>query len=178
MQPVPADFQLLGPGIWRSDMDAVHSGLKVVGTPIGTDDYVKQVSSEIVDEEMQLLNRIPQLASLQVSWLILFFCAVPRLNHLLRTLAPRLVEQLAESHDSRIQEVFASLFHVPSVQDWSQDLHDVSHDSCMRQAKLPMRLGGCGLRDSRRTSPAAYWASWADTLPILVQRFPAVGAAC
>ena len=39
-----------------------------------------------------------------------------------------------------------------------------------------MRLGGCGLRDSMRTRPAAYWASWADTLPILMQRFPTIGA--
>ena len=32
---------------------------------------------------------------------------------------------------------------------------------------LPMRLGGVGLRDARRTSPAAYWAAIADALPVL-----------
>eukprot|EP00973_Karenia_brevis_P049218 6826631-Karenia_brevis.AAC.1 len=35
-----------------------------------------------------------------------------------------------------------------------------------------MRLGGCGLRDSVRTSHAAYWASWADTIAVLHSRFP------
>ena len=33
----------------------------------------------------------------------------------------------------------------------------------------------CGLRSSTRTSPAAFWASWADCLPGICQRYPAVG---
>ena len=40
------------------------------------------------------------------------------------------------------------------------------------RAQLPCRLGGCGLRCSRRTAPAAYWAALADVLPTLQQRFP------
>ena len=32
------------------------------------------------------------------------------------------------------------------------------------------------MRDSVRTSPAAYWASWADSFPALAQRFPRFGA--
>ena len=34
-------------------------------------------------------------------------------------------------------------------------------------ASLPMRLGGLGLRSPRRLAPAAYWASWADAMPML-----------
>ena len=55
-------------------------------------------------------------------------------------------------------------------------LHRVSFLSCQRQAKLHMRLGGFGLRDSIRVAPAAYWASWADTLPVLMKRYPGIGA--
>ena len=44
----------------------------------------------------------------------------------------------------------------------------------MTQAQLPLRLGGCGLRSALRTAPAAYWASWADTLPMIQARHPEV----
>ena len=120
---------------------------------------------------MQLLNRIPQLASLQISWLLLYFCAVPRMNHLLRTLPPRLVEQLAIEHNNRIWETFCKIFTIPDADAFDANLNRVPYTCCRRQAKLPMRYGGLGLRDSLRVSPAAYWASWGDSLPILMHRF-------
>ena len=39
-------------------------------------------------------------------------------------------------------------------------------------ATLPMRLGGLGLRSASRMAPAAFWASWADALPMLSARLP------
>ena len=36
---------------------------------------------------------------------------------------------------------------------------------------LPM-MGGLGLRSAVRTAPGAFWASWADALPMLQQRLP------
>ena len=47
-------------------------------------------------------------------------------------------------------------------------------DLQLRRAQLPLRLGGCGLRSAHRSRLAAYWASWADTLPILHSRLPLV----
>ena len=51
---------------------------------------------------------------------------------------------------------------------------------CMaaRLATLPLRLGGLGLRSASRTAPAAYWASWADALPMVKARAPGVAADC
>eukprot|EP00973_Karenia_brevis_P072450 10064303-Karenia_brevis.AAC.1 len=39
-----------------------------------------------------------------------------------------------------------------------------------------MRLGGLGLRSASRTAPAAYWASWADALPMLAARMPGLAS--
>ena len=39
-----------------------------------------------------------------------------------------------------------------------------------RIATLPMRSGGLGLRSADRTAPAAYWASWADAMPMFSRR--------
>ena len=41
-------------------------------------------------------------------------------------------------------------------------------------ARLPLSMGGLGLRSAVRTSPAAHWASWADSLPMIQKRHPAV----
>ena len=43
-------------------------------------------------------------------------------------------------------------------------------------AFLPIVHGGLGLRSSTLLSPAAHWAAWADILPIIAERAPAVGA--
>ena len=37
-------------------------------------------------------------------------------------------------------------------------------------------MGGLGLRSALRGSPAAYWASWADTLPMMRARNPDLAA--
>ena len=42
---------------------------------------------------------------------------------------------------------------------------DVMDRDARRIASLPGYQGGLGLRAAVRTSPAAYWASWADALP-------------
>ena len=39
-------------------------------------------------------------------------------------------------------------------------------------AALPGSQGGLGLTAARRTSPAAYWAGWADALAVLRERCP------
>ena len=43
-------------------------------------------------------------------------------------------------------------------------------------AFLPPSLGGLGLLAAERVSPAAYWAAWADALPVLCQRYPDAAA--
>ena len=45
-------------------------------------------------------------------------------------------------------------------------------------ANLPLVLGGVGLRSAARTSVSAYWASWADCLPMMFARHLEVALAC
>ena len=37
---------------------------------------------------------------------------------------------------------------------------------------MPLCLGGMGLRDASRVATSAYWASWADSMPMIFQRHP------
>jgi hypothetical protein len=73
--------------------------------------------------------------------------------------------------DERITEAFRQFFRVPE-----NVIGDAPGATALwqRQARFPMRLCGCGLRDAQRTTHAAYWASIADCLCPLRQRYPEV----
>ena len=52
---------------------------------------------------------------------------------------------------------------------------DPAVDAARQIAFLPIVMGGLGLRSMTLLSPAAYWAAWADILPIIAERVPALG---
>ena len=62
-------------------------------------------------------------------------------------------------------ECLSSILHV-DLMDWGGETRDI--------AKLPLSLGGLGVRSALRTSKAAHWASWADCLPMILERHPDV----
>jgi hypothetical protein len=171
----PRSVAALGPHVWRADLDPARQGITVVGTPIGTDEYVAARAEERLQEEDVLLGSICQMESLQAAWLLLYFCAVPRANHLLRAVPPSQAAGYAEAHDNRILTAFRQLLGL-TRQPGQGCVESVPWELWSRQAQLPIRLGGCGLRCSSRISPAAYWASWADCLSTLSRSFPAFGA--
>ena len=76
--------------VWRGDQDLPTSkqGLRVLGVPVGHDDYVRAQLEEIAQEHMKLLDRIPCVKDMQSAWLLLSFCAATRANFLLRTVRP------------------------------------------------------------------------------------------
>ena len=98
------------------------------------------------------LERIPMVADLQPSWLILLHCATARANYLLRLVEPQSVSAYARAHDESIWACLCTLLHIDPVQ--GEDIR-----SC---ASLPQVLGRVGLRSAMRTSVSAYWACWAD----------------
>eukprot|EP00959_Pyramimonas_sp_CCMP1952_P446190 9341672-Pyramimonas_sp.AAC.1 len=79
--------------------DAWKWGIKILGTPFGTDAYVEAFGARLTCEREKLLQCIPKLPSLQAAWVMLYFYAVPRINHLLRTLPPHLARIATTSHD-------------------------------------------------------------------------------
>ena len=64
--------------------------------------------------------------------------------------------------------MFACLSQILQVDPASIDVE--TRDS----ATLPMSLGGLGIRSAVRTCKAAHWASWADCLPMILERHPLV----
>ena len=165
----PPGINELGPDVWRGDKPEAERGLKVLGAPLGSPEYVSALGQQRVQEEQELTDLLPQLPDLQSAWLLLLMCAAPRANHLLRNVPPQLAQSYAEGHDGLQLQTLAALVR--------REGFGGQHNQRTRHlAQLPLRLGGLGLRSASRTSEAAYWAAWADALPVLRNRAPQVAA--
>ena len=132
----------------------------------GHDDYVRRLLEKVQAKQQVLLDAIPKVPDVQSAWLLLLHCASACANYQLRVVRPGLVESFAESHD---QGLWRSLCDFGG----SCDTCDVVTRAA---ATLPLSLDGFGLRSVERTKVAACWASWADVLPMIQARHPAVAA--
>ncbi|CAE7878828.1 unnamed protein product [Symbiodinium sp. KB8] len=126
--------------------------------PLGTDEYVAAQLQHLSVQHRALLQLLPGIHDLQVSWLLLLFSASPRVHYCLRLLPPALTAVFAAEHDRDILCCLAQLLHiVPGTAD-------PLPQSAAARANLSLRYGGLGLRSAAEHAPAAYFASWADSL--------------
>ena len=66
--------------VWRGDvgLDPSQRGIKVLGSPIGSDEFVIAQLHATVTEHASLFQGIPAVKDLQSAWLLLLFRAVPQ----------------------------------------------------------------------------------------------------
>ena len=145
----------LGPDVWNAD------GVNILGTPVGNNSFVKERIDKRLADEKLLWDQIPSVPDTQCAFQILAQSAGPRCNHLLRTLPPSQSAEYARAHDQGMSEVLASLLGRDAGQGLQKHI-----------ATMPARSGGLGLRSAERTAAPAFWASWADALPMLHARCP------
>ena len=134
-------------------------GLKVLGAPIGSDEFVRAQLEVTATKHATLLQRIPALRDLQSAWLLLLFCAAPRANFHLRVVRPPLSEAFRKPTTTRCGRVFANWLGLPG-----------GSESARRAAGVPSNLGGLGLCLAAGSVEAAHWASWADCIPNVKKR--------
>ena len=161
---LPDNISHVGSDVWvgGSDTPEDRNGVVVLGTPLGSPAFVQRHSRERLQQEQTFLKALRQMPDLQCAWNLLTYCAIPRSNHTLRTLPPSLSEEYARGHDAAVQDTLRALLSTTFDHSEQQRLRSIS--------SLPTRLGGGGLRSAVRTATAAYWASWADALPMMLRR--------
>ena len=111
-----------------------EQGLTILGTPVGSEAYIRHQLQLTSQSHQQLLQRIPALDDLQASWLLLLFCASPRSNHILRTVAPELVNDFVGTHDAAVASCLQQLLGNPDLPA-----------TALATAHLPLAQGGLGL---------------------------------
>ena len=106
--PRPAD------PIWTGDLEAERNGMVILGTPVGSPEFVQRFLGNRLDVQTRFWDRLKQVPDLQAAWLLLLYCAVPRANHLIRAISPDLVANYAQAHDDGIWATFLDLIgHAP-----------------------------------------------------------------
>ena len=163
----PAGVRELGADVWvgGTDRAAERRGLKVLGTPVGTAEFAAALGEKWTEKEKKLWELLPLLPDLQTAWLLLLNCAGPRFNYRSRTVPPLQNGAYAKAHDDGMWATLCALLE-------KRHLEEHTSGAPARKATLPLRAGGLGLRSAVRTGPAAYWASWADTFPMMAERCP------
>ena len=164
----PANTQSLGPETWASnrELPPTQQGLTVLGAPIGTEQYVQQFLRHSLANHKPLLDQLPQIADLQAAWLLLLYTASPRSNYLLRLLPPARTRGFAADHDLEVTRCLTQLLQT----------NQLPVDAAAR-AHLPLAMGGLGLMSASHLAVPAFWASWADAVPVLHRQTPAVATA-
>ena len=164
----PPGIAELGAGVWRGEGRPEARGMRILGAAFGTAEFVDKFGDDRAADARRFLEKILMSPLTQHAWLLISYCLVPRANHLLRQTPPSLAQHSAEQHNAVVAEAVSRLLGCNSA--------EVIAPATWTQARLPPRLAGLGLRDCLRTSPAAYWASFADCVPHLCKRFPRYGA--
>ena len=165
----PPGVSELGPDVWRGDKPPNQRGMVVLGSPVGHPDFMAAWTAQRMAQEQELLEHLPFLPDLQCAWLLLALCASPRANHALRTVPPPDISLYAQAHDAAMWATLLELLGGAS---------DTTEAAFLARtvASLPAALGGLGLQSASRLAPAAYWAAWADSLPVIQARFPDMAA--
>ena len=79
-------------------------GLLVLGTSLGSPEFVDKELGKVASKQQMLLNRIPHVSDMQCAWLLLLFCASPHPNYILRM--HLCTSQFAIRHDDSVKRCF------------------------------------------------------------------------
>ena len=124
-----------------------------LGAPLVHVDFIARELQAKTEEHTVLFRSILAVQDLQRAWLLLLFSAATRADYVLRVVQPAQSERSAAAHDE-------------NVWNCTQELLDTKGTVRVRQlSSLLLALGGLGLRSASRSHSAAFWASWADSLP-------------
>ena len=101
------------PSVWRGgDLPLALQGIKVLGTPLGQDEFVEAHLARTSQSHETLLDRIPMLSDVQSAWALLLHCANARATYLLRVVTPEMVQRFAEGHDRGLWRCLSTILGV------------------------------------------------------------------
>ena len=141
-------------------------GILVLGTPVGSDEFVRDEMMEIVTERYDAMHsRLQAMGNAHAQYLLTRYCCCNNLNHWLRTVRPDLVIDAAEHFDAQVDETIKAML------SQSLDNQTAVNDIQLAQARQIIKRGGLGLLSARRTANPAWLASWSLTKTLLGKVF-------
>ena len=133
-----------------------EAGIKLLGAPIGSSEYVVQFIKKRVEKIRDITTLLPSLHQPHLEFVLLRSClALPKIVYLLRCTDTTSHADLLQEFDSITRDSLSRILGLPvSDQGW-------------QQAKIPVSLGGLGLRTAEDHGGVAYASSFLACQPIL-----------
>lgn len=131
-------------------------GVVVLGVPVGPAAMVRDHHTHHFETQIRpLLKNLHRIGSTQLLMLLLRYCAVPKLNHILRTTETELLTSVLDGLDDEVTATLRAMVDEPLTGN-------------MRTiASLPFRMGGLGLTRAKDVAGVALMASVAAAVPAL-----------
>ena len=148
-----------------------ESGLPAQGdeqrVDLGSMGFTQARCNETAERTVRFCERVaelpalasPHLPAAQAASLLLRLCGSSKITHLLRSTPPEKVQAAAGAFDTAVLEAYEKLANLDPLTDHQR-----------AQCRLPLRLGGRGLRSQLLLAPAAWVGSWAQNLSEVKQR--------
>ena len=103
--------------VWKGPGVPTHEqGIKVLGTPLGHEDFVATHLESVLTEHHTFISRIPEVKDVQSAWLLLFHCASSRACYLARVVRPSAVGDFTETHDRTLWQCLSDILKVDPLQ--------------------------------------------------------------
>ena len=93
------EFPYLRISDWGLPVPIKSGGVTILGTPIGHLSFVENSCMDQVNQAKLFLSQLPKINDLQTASLVLRYCGVPKISHLLRSVPPRVIEEAAKDFD-------------------------------------------------------------------------------
>jgi hypothetical protein len=132
-----------------------EEGVILLGAPIGSEEFVGREVARKVEKVREITGLLPQLQDPHTEYVLLRSClALPKLSFLLRATD-------TSNHQDHLQE-----FDRVTRESLTRILGAPVGNRAWQQAKLPVAMGGMGLRGAENHAPAAYAASVLASQPL------------
>ena len=130
------------------DIEVTSSGMVILGSPVGNLKFDVEHFDPIFDHLKRSIKKLPALEDTQIAFKILQNClSTSLINYFMRSTPVDSTNKLCKEFDELTIKIFGNLIGA-----------HLTHDQ-IRQAQLPIKLGGLGLRAAAQHSSAAFTSS-------------------
>ena len=148
----PTDLDPLGRGVTRDQV----GGCKLLGAPIGDEEFVEEVLEERLVAIQKLLDLLPTLEDPHMEYTLLRYCfSFPKIAFALRSVDTTNHQDLLKRFDEAVRTALEGILGSP-----------LTHAQWL-QASLPISQGGLGLRLASNHASAAYLSSVSAASPLV-----------
>jgi len=165
----------------EGEIRVVTDGLKVLGLPVGKEEYQRRFVQKAVDtgladiETAQLsMLTVPSQTRKQSAFTTLYYSSSHKWDYIVQSVAPSLTEPLVARVDERIVSLAQDALGLPEGSLDRSGAPDSRFAAC--RLAYASRDGGCGLRRLVDIAKPAYVGMLNSVAPLMASRFPALAA--